>query len=403
MKNRRVFLLAVGAVIVLALAGFGLFAPTAQATLPPGSGCVPTPTPGTGTVLYHVTATLPADAPANANGVCINCTWTGGQNNTATLLANAAGCVGVAAPAVGAGSSYVWADWGANNCVAPGQTVAIRFRSGAGPLSVNTVTWNLATGATFAGSGTVSPVETDYFPESGAMVELTMTTPPGSDRIALRGPTTVEVELATLGDPDSNGREQIDTEIVQMQLTGTSALLGPVTMRLRDPAKQPLGSVGEMEERVNVQSNRFDLPGPQAPFCVEPVPPLCVGTLADSFFDVYFEVEAMGQKFHNHTAEHMEAVISEKPPASGETYLSPQAIPLFDESENPSGIQVTWASHMPNPLGVGGIAEYPETAQTAASDSGSSDPPYAALAGGLAAAAVALGAGAWYARRRWNR
>ena len=45
---------------------------------------------------------------------------------------------------------------------------------------------------------------------------------------------------------------------------------------------------------------------------------------------------------------------------------------------------------------VGGIAELPAV-------SASSGPPYAALAGGLAAAALALTAGGWYARRRWLR
>jgi hypothetical protein len=43
---------------------------------------------------------------------------------------------------------------------------------------------------------------------------------------------------------------------------------------------------------------------------------------------------------------------------------------------------------------VGGIAELPEV-------SGSSGPNYIALAGGLAAALLALTAGGWYARRRW--
>jgi hypothetical protein len=53
-----------------------------------------------------------------------------------------------------------------------------------------------------------------------------------------------------------------------------------------------------------------------------------------------------------------------------------------------------------SPVGaVGGIAELPE----AASGSGSSTGTYAALAAGLAAAALVLGAGAWYARRRWAR
>jgi len=49
-----------------------------------------------------------------------------------------------------------------------------------------------------------------------------------------------------------------------------------------------------------------------------------------------------------------------------------------------------------DPLPVGGIAELPEV-------SGSSEPNYMALAGVVAAALVALSAGAWYARRRWNR
>ena len=50
---------------------------------------------------------------------------------------------------------------------------------------------------------------------------------------------------------------------------------------------------------------------------------------------------------------------------------------------------------------VGGVAELPD----AASDSGSGWPAgaYAALAGGLAAAVLALRGGAWYARRRWAR
>ena len=45
---------------------------------------------------------------------------------------------------------------------------------------------------------------------------------------------------------------------------------------------------------------------------------------------------------------------------------------------------------------VGGVAQLPDVA----SDSGWSTGTYAALAGGLAAAVVVLGAGAWYARRR---
>ena len=52
---------------------------------------------------------------------------------------------------------------------------------------------------------------------------------------------------------------------------------------------------------------------------------------------------------------------------------------------------------------VGGIAELPSVAQVSAHRRGWSVGEYAALAGGGAAAAVVLGAGAWYVRRRWLR
>ena len=54
-------------------------------------------------------------------------------------------------------------------------------------------------------------------------------------------------------------------------------------------------------------------------------------------------------------------------------------------------------------LAVGGVAEPPDVVQAPAAESaslGASGPPYAALAGGLAAAVAVLGAGGWYVRRR---
>ena len=53
----------------------------------------------------------------------------------------------------------------------------------------------------------------------------------------------------------------------------------------------------------------------------------------------------------------------------------------------------------PKAVSVGGIAELPAVA----ADSGWSTSAYAALAGGLAAAFVALSASAWYVRRRWAK
>jgi len=253
----------------------------------------------------------------------------------------------------------------------------------------------------FTSTAQADPIEVDAFPRSGA--EVSISTQFGSETVRLSGPTTVEVDLGSLADSDGDGREEIDTEIVSMQLTGTSNLLGPVTVRVPQ-ARHPLQrSVGKIEESINVQPGRLDLPGRDPPFCVEPVPPNCVGTMADSFFDVYFEVEAAGQVLHNHDPKHMMEIIVHKPPATGETYENPDVIQLFNESEIYAQVDVTGASHTPDPHPVGGVAELPEAAQAPAGQSDSSDPPYAVFAGAAAAAIVTLTAGAWYARRRWLR
>jgi len=49
------------------------------------------------------------------------------------------------------------------------------------------------------------------------------------------------------------------------------------------------------------------------------------------------------------------------------------------------------------------MAELPGVAQALASQSGSSNPPYAALAGELTAAVLAVTVAAWCTPRRWLR
>jgi hypothetical protein len=65
-------------------------------------------------------------------------------------------------------------------------------------------------------------------------------------------------------------------------------------------------------------------------------------------------------------------------------------------SDHP-GLNITYIREIASltDASVGGIAELPDAAQTG----GPPTWPFAAL--GAAAAAVAIGAGAWYARRRW--
>ena len=116
--------------------------------------------------------------------------------------------------------------------------------------------------------------EVDVFPRS--LVQITINTPSGSETLELTGSTTIEVDLASLADTDGNGQEQVQAEIVQLELTGTSTLLGPVTLRLRDPAKPPFQrSTGEIEEAANNMPEVLD------------IPPFTEIGVAVSFFDMF--------------------------------------------------------------------------------------------------------------------
>jgi hypothetical protein len=107
--------------------------------------------------LSVASATLETAAGQNANGVCIVMSGTGDGHNTAILLTNAAGC-GETLPTVGAGGHSVWADWGTNNCVAPGDTVTIQFKSVEGGGAVAVVYWSLEDGSVYVQA---APGDTD--------------------------------------------------------------------------------------------------------------------------------------------------------------------------------------------------------------------------------------------------
>jgi len=179
-------------------------------------------------------------------------------------------------------------------------------------------------------------VEVDFFPNTRAFMEFQF--PGGSVPIALSGPTTVHVFFegpneGDANDSNGNGRDDVGTEIVDMQLTGNSPL-GPVLVKLH-PTKP---SRGQIEETVNIQVGRLDVP----PFG----PP---GSTADSFFDVFFEIHVIGQVFHTQTPKRMSSVIAHKPPAPGDTYENPDKIPLLDEQGNTTPYSIGPGRHIPRP------------------------------------------------------
>ncbi len=183
------------------------------------------------------------------------------------------------------------------------------------------------------------PKEVDFFPDTLGIIEIEA--PWGNEIVRLRGPTTVEVDLAAIGDPDGNSREQVPTEIVSMNLTGNSSL-GPIEMRVRDATMEPvLRSLGEIEEDANLTPSILD------------IPPFTPAGAADSFFDVFFEVDVLGQRLHNRSPKRFVGRISHKPPGPHEVYESLGQVELFDQNGEPTGMLIGGSQHIPVPDGDG--------------------------------------------------
>ncbi|MFQ5592180.1 MAG: hypothetical protein ACE5HE_13535, partial [Phycisphaerae bacterium] len=178
-------------------------------------------------------------------------------------------------------------------------------------------------------------VEIDDFPLSAATVEIVH--PSGMvELVDLSGPTRAAVYFESFEgqarDDGGNGLDEVDTELVSMDLTGMSSM-GPVHVGLH-PA---LASTGQIEERSNAFPGLLDLP-PFAP----------AGT-ANSFFDVFFEIQLGDLVLRTHDPKRMSSVITHKPPDPGNVYENPNRIELFDLAGNPTGYFLGAGRHEPNP------------------------------------------------------
>jgi hypothetical protein len=187
-------------------------------------------------------------------------------------------------------------------------------------------------------------VEHDIFPNTRAVIGLDI---PGIGPVSvvLNGSSNVDVffEGPNEGDADDddlNGREEVTTHMKSLVLTGNDPATGDIIVTLNANRV----TLGQIEESANNQPGVLDL----SPFG-DP------GTTADSFFDVFFEIQVVGQgvTLHNEEPARMEATISNKPPAPGDEYLKIRGpVRLFDEAGNLSGVVMTDALHQPNQPGT---------------------------------------------------
>jgi hypothetical protein len=184
--------------------------------------------------------------------------------------------------------------------------------------------------------------EVDVFDAS--LVRLEILTPRGPEQIRLGGLSSMYVffdgvEEGIAGDGDGDGLDEIKTEMLALSLTGSNPTLGLVQMNLRSDEL----SKGEIEETINYTPGLLDLP------------PFGTGT-AQSFFDVFFELEIEGRRLHADKPLRWSGEITHKPAASGDFYESSKILPLLDEHGQPSDYSIEQSRYEP---GVCGDAAHP--------------------------------------------
>ncbi len=161
---------------------------------------------------------------------------------------------------------------------------------------------------------------TDEFPVSIAQIGIDLTLdgiPEGE--ISAEGPFVVE-----RGEPRPDGGVNvIDVEIVQMELVGSSPL-GPVVIR-ESPLRQSRG-------QIRALSPESDFP-------------------ADSFFDVFVEIDLGEQTVFNDEPIRLQAVITEIPPRISvyRSFAQPPVIPLLARGTGQLVALLLHVAHAPNP------------------------------------------------------
>ena len=177
-------------------------------------------------------------------------------------------------------------------------------------------------------SGSVSgldypPAGDDTFP-SGAHFTIDITGV-GSDNVTLNGPTTIHRGNPCVG-CGPGGRTTIDTEMVQLDLTGNSGPLGPITMR-RAPSPPSQGQTTQ-------QTPGVDFP-------------------ANSLFDLFFELQTTGDTLHNTQPLQMQGMIDELPPINDPYFMYEPpvtGIPLYNSSGQQVGF-IRYGVYIPLPPG----------------------------------------------------
>ncbi|MCA9186648.1 MAG: hypothetical protein KDA99_13565, partial [Planctomycetales bacterium] len=194
-------------------------------------------------------------------------------------------------------------------------------------------------------------VEHDVFDNTDAQINLLG--PDGfSENINLTGPTKIDVwfelDEGKAQDDDGDGRDEVMTKVIELDLNGTSSL-GPVHIGLNPD----IMSTGEIEELVNNTPGTLDL---------DPFAPGDAASLFNMFLEITVDTPNGLVVLVNRSPKVMRETITEKPPGEGNPYESPTTIPLFfKDSGQLSPYSLGPGTHTPTPGHFVEHDHFPET------------------------------------------
>lgn len=193
----------------------------------------------------------------------------------------------------------------------------------------------------FLGAGRLHPnppVEIDVF--DTPLCELDIIGPGGQRyEVPMVGRTVERVFFegtheGTAYDDDGDVLDEVQTEMQELNLIGYNSNLGLVLMRLNTD----IPSMGEMEERTDYNSGILD------------VPPFFKDGIVDSFFDVSFEIEMLGQVLYGRGPLRWSGSLWHKPAGPLTIYENPADVELVDAVGAPTGFFIGATQYQPNPF-----------------------------------------------------
>ncbi|MGH8479017.1 MAG: S8/S53 family peptidase [Gammaproteobacteria bacterium] len=163
-------------------------------------------------------------------------------------------------------------------------------------------------------------VENDEYDESGG--QFIIQGPQGAELVELRGPSRMRFDICDASDPDRDGLDSINGELVRLELSGAGERYGEVRMGLLGEADPEFRSLGTIEETANARAGAFD------------VPPFAPSGSGVSVFGLHAGFEIGGTRYRASEEITIETPIGFKPPQQ-ETYRTAGPIALVDSDGNP--------------------------------------------------------------------